>query len=133
MLVRLKPSKAYDFPPSHVILPLAFFPGSNRYRRIREAVDKGSACAPMDMRYIKRSVDKHPEATAECVSFLAGIYNSVAETLPDIRDPAISTSLVDSTSALEMEDSYSKQVMLQAQPEKGVTQKRKGPRRFKKG
>ncbi|CAK9118156.1 unnamed protein product [Durusdinium trenchii] len=37
------------------------------------------------MRYIKKTLDKSPEATAECISFLESIYQSVAETLPDTR------------------------------------------------
>ena len=89
------------------------------------------------MRYIRLTLNKEPAATSECISFLEGIYQSIAETLPEIRDCSISTSLVDSTALLETEDSYRKGVTLK---EKNVTQvinkkfvKRKGPRKFKSG
>ena len=111
--------------------------GSYRYTRIKTAVDNGEPGPPVDMRYIRLNLNKEPAATSECISFLEGIYQSIAETLPEIRDCSISTSLVDSTALLETEDSYSKGVTLK---KKSVTQvinkkfvKRKGPRKIKSG
>ena len=85
------------------------------------------------MRYIKRAFNNDSTtATSECISFLEGIYQSVAETLPDINDHSISTTLVDSSELLQLDDAYTKPVTL-----KKVIQtkfvKRKGPRKFKSG
>lgn len=93
-------------------------------------MDKGLSAAPMDMRYIRKTFDKRPEATSECLTFLEGIYNSVAETLPDVKDHSLSTSLADTPEQSELEDSYSLKVSLGLDPK---PKKLKGPRRFRKG
>ena len=112
--------------------------GSYRYGRINTAVNDGATGPPLDMRYIKRTETKAPEATSECISFLEGIYQSVAETLPDIRDSSISTTLVDSPSLLETDDSYRAGVTLDENPQPKISApkclgKKKGPRKFKAG
>ena len=89
------------------------------------------------MRYIKRNFSADATASSECISFLEGIYQSVAETLPDIRDHSITTSLVDSTELLMMDDSYSKPVTVGNEQHKKVINtkfvKKRGPRRLKSG
>lgn len=62
--------------------------GSGRFDRIRGAVDKGDAAPPVDIRYLARA--KHGPTTSNffpgIFSFLEQIYDSVAESLPDVRD-----------------------------------------------
>ena len=50
---------------------------------------------PMDLRYIKRPKSRltGDSATARVTSYLQSVYESVAETLPDIRDDGVVTSL----------------------------------------
>ena len=87
------------------------------------------------MRYITRNDNKSPEASSECYSFLQNVYHSIAETLPDIRDPSITTSLVDSPSLLETEDSYRKKLTISGGPSAVIKRhlKKKGPRKYKAG
>jgi hypothetical protein len=85
------------------------------------------------MRYIKRAFSNDSTtATSECISFLEGTYQSVAETLPDIKDNSISKTLVDSSELLLLDDSYTAPVALK-KVIKTKFVKRKGPRRFKSG
>lgn len=100
--------------------------GTGRYNRIREAVDAGATGPPIDMRYIKRTEATTPESTSECISFLEGIYESVAETLPDIRDHSMDISLREL--ADKSGDAYSANINVTTKPK----QKLKGPREFKK-
>ena len=102
--------------------------GSYRYRRIRAAIEQDSAGPPMDMRYLKRTINKEPQATSECVSFLEGIYESVAETLPDVIDASMVTTLEETPGALSIGDAYSSSIGLES-----VERKRKGPRAMRKG
>ncbi|CAK9025711.1 FO synthase subunit 1, partial [Durusdinium trenchii] len=109
-----------------------------RYRRIREAVENGSASAPVDLRYIKRNLNKEPESHAECVTFLEGIYNSVAETLPEQRDlgpdPGTSLGPPKDDEGYEEDPSFMKALLPPAAALASAKPvKRKGPRRFKKG
>ena len=55
---------------------------------MKQAVRQGATVAPADMRYIKkpRSGTGDQSQRAGVVSFLGDLYNSVAETLPDVRD-----------------------------------------------
>ena len=41
---------------------------------------------PADLRFLKRALAVTSESTSEVVSFLEQLYNSVAETMPDVRD-----------------------------------------------
>ena len=58
--------------------------------RLYNAAASGQAAAPFDLRYIERPHSQCGAEQSECrtdvVSFLAGIYESVAETLPDVKD-----------------------------------------------
>lgn len=98
---------------------------------MRSAVDNGATSAPLDMRYIKKTASKEPESTAECITFLEHMYQSIAETLPDVSDHSLSTSLADSTELLGMDDAYRQTLSLSGV--KPQNKKRKGPRRFKHG
>ena len=62
--------------------------GSGRLERIKSAIDRGDQAAPVDLRYLERA--KHVRSESKLFhgifSFLEQIYNSVAESLPDVRD-----------------------------------------------
>ena len=62
--------------------------GSGRFRRLRQAVDNGQASPPIDARYLERPLERLDveSSRAQVVTFLEGLYNSVAETLPDVKD-----------------------------------------------
>lgn len=92
------------------------------------------------MRYINKTLNRESTATSACISFLEGVYHSTAETLPDIRDDSIITSLVDSTELLEHDDAYRASLTLKDEPtnttERVINRKfvkKKGPRKFKSG
>lgn len=89
----------------------------------------------MDMRYLKRTINKEPQATSERVSFLEGIYESVAETLPDVIDASMVTTLEETPEAVSIGDSYSTSVGLDSADSvhSDVEGTRKGPRAMRKG
>ena len=69
---------------------LRMFSGTCRFNRLVDAVRDGKVVPPVDLRYLKKG---HPAefrqsdaSRARVMSFLQGIYESVAETLPDVRD-----------------------------------------------
>lgn len=67
--------------------------GSSRFGRLLGAARKGEHVAPVDMRYLQKGVPKRGQrdgdsARGQVVSFLRGVYESIAETLPDVRDDA---------------------------------------------
>ena len=113
---------------------LSLFPqiaGTGRYNRIRDAVNSGATGAPIDMRYIKRASVTTPESSSECISFLEGIYESVAETLPDIKDHSMDIALEQVSSAAG--DAYSISLPSNCKPRKKQLRTAKGPRQFRKG
>ena len=82
--------------------------GSSRVSRIWTAVQSNAPGPPMDARFMLKPKSRvsGDGATASIVSYLQSLYDSVAETLPDIRDdPGVETSL--DTGALKDVDSYS--------------------------
>ena len=87
----------------------------------------------MDMRYLARSINKEPQATSECVSFLEGIYESVAETLPDLVDSSMTTSLEETPEAVSIRDAYASSLDSEAGVSTVKETKKKGPRTMRKG
>lgn len=75
----------------------AFISGSHRFNRILRAVKDGADAVPMDLRYVSQPRSKlHGESsTAHVVSYLQGLYDSVAETLPDVKDDGVIMELHD--------------------------------------
>ena len=64
-------------------------PGSGRLEKLLEAAQSGADCAPVDLRYIKRPrshTSGEQEVRSSVVSYLNQVYESTAETLPDLRD-----------------------------------------------
>ena len=76
---------------------------------------------PMDMRYIQTPKSRltGESATARVTSYLQSIYESVAETLPDVKDDGIVTSLAAGT--VGEADTYAKAL---SAPGSGAHQKR---------
>ena len=65
--------------------------GSSRFQRIYHAAEKGEDGPPMDLRFLKRPHSRMvgETATARVTSYLESLYQSVAETLPDVRDRSV--------------------------------------------
>ena len=72
------------------VTDIVTFKGSARFGRFMAAAKKGDILPPTDLRYLKgvpkAQNRKNDTSRARIVSFLMGLYESVAETLPDIRD-----------------------------------------------
>jgi len=66
------------------------FAGNKRMNRLYNAAANGQEAAPLDLRYLQRPLSQAGSEQSQCrtdvFSFLSGIYESVAETLPDVRD-----------------------------------------------
>lgn len=62
--------------------------GSRRFSRMKRAVLDGENAPPVDLRYLRKpcSDNKNQSQRSSVISFLASLYESVAETLPDFRD-----------------------------------------------
>lgn len=104
---------------------------------MRTAAESGSLTPPLDLRFFRKGVEQLDRAPSKSavISFLQGIYDSVAETLPDARDdvdPCIGTTIT----LPEMEDQYAKfgqiSEKLDAQKKALETQPGLKPRKRKK-
>ena len=107
--------------------------------RLYNAVANGMDRPPVDMRYISRpreSVGSTHEATrSDVVSFLASLYESVAECLPDVRDSAFDDISPDEIPCSGLVDSYSLELNRQTEPETISTEKKtqqEKPRKMRK-
>lgn len=99
--------------------------GSARFGRLMKAVKDGDVVAPADMRYLKgipKTGRGDNDSRSQIVSFLSGIYESVAETLPDVRDdtfdPDDVAEAVVSVEVPELMDPYVKAMESQPKSEK---------------
>ena len=104
---------------------------------MRTAAESGSLAPPLDLRFFRKGVEQLDRAPSKSavISFLQGIYDSVAETLPDARDdvdPCIGTTIT----LPEMEDQYAKfgQISEKLDAEKKALETQPGlkPRKRKK-
>lgn len=110
--------------------------GSQRFERLWTAVQSEQEGPPADLRFLKKSCSKvaGESSTARVVSFLETLYESVAETLPDVRDDAISAKLVEPVIA--QGDGYAANLTEEAtasDPLKQIHAEQKRPRKRKKG
>lgn len=66
-------------------------PGSQRLSRLWEAARSGATSPPADLRFLTKpkSLTCGSGSTAEVASFLQSLYESVAETLPDVVDDGL--------------------------------------------
>ena len=74
---------------SFIFLGATPFSGSHRFGRIRSAIESDKLAPPADLRYLRggRSLDQTGESQkAKVVTFLEQVYQSQAETLPDLED-----------------------------------------------
>ena len=60
--------------------------GQTKLKSIYSAIIAGQQSPPLDMRYISKPLACPSEARSNIVSYLQGLYDSVAETLPDKLD-----------------------------------------------
>ena len=67
-------------------LKLAASPGCGRLQRLEKGARAKMSAPPADLRFLKRALAVTSESTSEVVSFLEQLCNSVAETMPDVRD-----------------------------------------------
>eukprot|EP00435_Cladocopium_sp_Y103_P019339 s3014_g4.t1 len=65
---------------------------NRRFDKLFEAAQENKTSAPVDLRYLSkpRMMNQNHDIRADVVSFLANLYTSVAETLPDVRDDPLS-------------------------------------------
>lgn len=74
------------------VLHLQHLSGSKRLTRLHSAVMNGKDGPDVDLRYIKKPMSlvgiSQDTVRSDIVSFLSSLYDSVAETLPDVRDTA---------------------------------------------
>ena len=87
------------------------------------AVRQGDVVAPADMRYLKgipKTERSDNDSRSRIASFLSGIYESVAETLPDVRDDTFDPDDFDPKAAFvevpELVDPYVK--AMESRPQK---------------
>ncbi|CAK9086345.1 FO synthase subunit 1 [Durusdinium trenchii] len=64
--------------------------GSKRLTRMYNAAENGKESAPVDLRFIKKPMSlvgvSAASARADVISYLTNVYESIAESLPDVRD-----------------------------------------------
>lgn len=65
--------------------------GTSRFQRIKDSVLNGDVKPPIDLRYLKRGqlAGENSEKLTDVLSFLQSVYDSIAETLPDVRDATL--------------------------------------------
>ena len=98
--------------------------GSQRFQRLVRSARLGDVKPPADMRYLVKGIPKqgcseYGESRSRIVTFLRHIYDSTAETLPDVRDNAgneIGAFRLD----VANEDAYSEAAKLQTLESKQV-------------
>ena len=88
-------------------------PGSRRFGKLIQAARAKETLPPADMRYLKKGTPSKAEkkddtSRARVISYLQGIYDSVAETLPDVRDDTCDTDPVVTLEVPELVDPYVK-------------------------
>ena len=78
-----------------------------RFKRLRDSVERGDPGPPLDQRYLRRPCRVNCSSAAalrsDVFSFLAGVYESQAETLPDVRDAAHDPDVTESNLSLVVE------------------------------
>ncbi|CAK9111173.1 FO synthase subunit 1, partial [Durusdinium trenchii] len=68
--------------------------------RIRKAVQEGATAPPADLRFLKRPKEKvsGDMPTGKVTSYLETLYQSVAETLPDVKDDGVECTFYEDAS-----------------------------------
>lgn len=111
------------------------FSGSKRMARLNAAVVDGMDQPPVDLRYISTPCNSNgpkDAARSDVISFLASIYDSVAETLPDVRDSTFDDIVPDDVPCSGLVDNYSLELNRQtADTEPGSIPTEKKPQQEK--
>lgn len=76
--------------PVRILDPRAFVTqGGGRFQRMTTSVEAGAVVPPADLRYLKKASNpKGGSVVGKVITFLQSLYESVAETLPDMRGEA---------------------------------------------
>ena len=111
-----------------------FIRGSGRFSRLWNAAVRGAHGPPADLRYLAkpRSLVAGESGTGKVTSFLQSLYESVAETLPDVRDEPSLEYAFKGNPALESTDPYAILDLVQFADEGGPPRAGK-VRKYKKG
>lgn len=108
--------------------------GSDRFQRMLTAAESGAIVPPADTRFLKLGVRRREEdnpVVAKIISFLENLYQSVAETLPDMRAaPDCETTLVDGAT-VTVEGDYDPYAEVLNAEQQATIKPRKKPRAFK--
>ncbi|CAE7253175.1 cofG [Symbiodinium sp. CCMP2592] len=118
--------------------------GAARFKRLHDAVMAGKNNAPVDKRYISKPFslkNETREIRADVTSFLQKLYESVAETMPDVRDSTqdeddLPLLLRGHTEYDLAEDPYTTELNRQTQPQlsaAGAGLEKAGNKRFGQG
>ena len=101
-------------------------PGMSRFRRLSKAAKAydSTSSPPLDKRYLKKPLAQaNTAARADVVSYLTKLYDSVAETMPDVKDDTVDNDQAD-TELLRRgvqydlgEDEYAKELNKRVQPD----------------
>ena len=99
--------------------------GTSRCKRLYNAALEGADSAPVDLRFLQRPFSdkkgkKGDDVRSDVASYLAQLYESVAEVLPDVRDDAFD-SFPSSSSSVPgaLKDAYSIELNNQARAASG--------------
>ncbi len=109
--------------------------GARRFNKIFAAARDDKPSPPLDMRYLKRPFTRQETSgesqRSDVVSFLHSIYESTAETLPDVRDDAFDGSSV--KVELNTSDPYSASITEQVErSERQEASVQRKPRKHKR-
>lgn len=116
-------SLASNLRPNVQNLALQVCSGSNRFNRLMKSARHGEESAPADMRFLRKGIptkgcQNHGDSRARIVTFLRGIYDSVAETLPDARDDAYDFGAIQIAELPELGDAYAEKLMEKPEPQR---------------
>ena len=90
------------------------------------------ASPPVDLRYLERPLQRvsGDSRRAQVVSFLEGLYSSVPETLPDVKDDTMEITF-DGSGAADSEDAYADALSLTRDDLTSVTAPTRGTKRIR--
>lgn len=99
--------------------------GSGRFKRLWDSAVEGKDGPPADLRYLKRpkALLAGDTSPARVSSYLQSVYESVAETLPDVKDDGITTEWKEAK--LLEGDGYAPKVVMETENHRKKMRKRK--------
>ena len=104
-------------------------------KRLHNAVINGMQQPPVDLRYVSRpcgnSGGQKDAVRSDVMSYLSSLYDSVAETLPDVRDSAFDDIRPDDIPSSGLMDNYCLELNRQLEAEPGSIPVQKKPQQEK--